>query len=63
MVANRFNKNDCFQKTMAIRFLKVQNEWVVVKNDRFFSKTKQSFLKTKQKRSFNDRLTIVYKNY
>ena len=36
------------------RFLKVQNEWVVFKNDRFFPKTKRSFLKTIEKRIKND---------
>ena len=30
-----------FSETIVIHFLKVQNEWVVFKNDRFFSK-KQS---------------------
>ena len=43
------------KKTIVIRFLKVQNEWVVFKNDRFFPKTKQSFLKTIEKTIVNDR--------
>ena len=46
-------------KTVVIRFLKVQNEWVVFKNDCFYPKTKRSLLKTigtrNKKRSFNDR--------
>ena len=37
-----------FSKTIVIRFLKVQNEWVVLKNDRFFSKKRLTTLpKTK----------------
>ena len=44
---------------IVIRFLKVQNEWIVFKNVNFFPKTKRSFLKTIEKRSkkrlFNDR--------
>ena len=48
-----------FFKKIVIRFLKFQNEWVVFKNDRFFPKTKRSFLKTIKKRNkkrlFNDR--------
>ena len=56
-----------FIKTIAIkkivnRFLKVQNECVVFKNDSFFPKTKRSFLKTIEKRKKTDRLTIVLKN-
>ena len=54
-----FLKKRSFTKTIVIRFLKVQNEWVVFKNDRFFPKTKRSFLKTIEKRikkrSLNDR--------
>ena len=55
MVTNRFKKR-LFSKTIVIRFLKVQNEWVVFKNDRFFPKTKPSFLKTIEKR--NKKTTI-----
>jgi len=44
---------------IVIRFLKVLNELVVFKNDRFFPKMKRSFLKTieklNKKQSFNDR--------
>ena len=50
-----FLKKRSFSKTIVIRFLKVQN-------DRFFLKTKQSFLKTIEKRIKNYRLTIVFKN-
>ena len=39
-----------FSKTIAIRFLKVENDWVVYKNDRFF-----------ENETKNERLTIVYK--
>ena len=54
---DRFFKNNRIKKrsqivlikTIVIRFLKVQINWVVFKNDRFFLKTKRSFLKTKQK--------------
>ena len=66
-----FFRNDCFLKqsykkrsqiilikTIVIRFLKDQNEWVVFKVFSIFQKTKRSFLKTKK----NDRLTFVYKN-
>ena len=38
-----------FSKTIAVRFLKVQNKWVVLK-------TKQSFLKRNKKRLFNKHL-------
>jgi len=48
MVANRFNKKGWFSKMIAIRFLKVQNKWVVFKSDCFIPKTKRSFLKKKQ---------------
>ena len=36
-------------KTIVIRFLKVQNEWVVFEIDSFFQKTKRSLLKTIEK--------------
>jgi len=54
---NRFFKSDRFFKTIVIRFLQVQNEWVVFKKDRFFPKTKQLFLKMIKKRN-KKRLTI-----
>ena len=41
---------------IAIRFLKVQNEWVVFKNDRFFPKNETIVFENETK---NDRLTIV----
>ena len=48
-----------FSKTIVIRFLKVQNEWVAFKKRSFIPKTKRLFLKTIEKRSkklsFNDR--------
>ena len=56
-----FLKKPSYKKTsqIIIRFLKVQNEWVVFKNDRLFPKTRRSFLKKIEKRnkkqSFNDR--------
>ena len=53
-VANRFYKKRSFSKTIVIPFLKVQNEWVVFKNDSFFPKTKRSFLKTIEKRNKDD---------
>jgi len=46
-------------KTNAICFLKVLNEWVVFKNDIFFQKWNDCFLKMIKKRNKNDRLTIV----
>jgi len=53
------NGRKSFSKTIVICFLKVQNEWVVLKNDSFFPKKKRSFLKTiekrNKKRSFNNR--------
>ena len=51
-----FQKRSIF-KTIVIRFLQVQNEWVVFKKDRFFPKTKQLFLKMIKKRN-KKRLTI-----
>ena len=54
-----FPINMGIQKRFWYRFVKVQNEWVVFKNDHFFPKTKRSFLKMIEKRiekrSFNDR--------
>ena len=44
--------------TKNVRFLKVQNEWVIFKNYSFFPKTKLSFQKTIEKR----KKTIVFKN-
>ena len=52
---NRFFKSDRFFKTIVIRFLQVQNEWVVFKKDRFFRE--QLFLKMIKKRN-KKRLTI-----
>ena len=49
-----------FKKTIVIRFLKVQNEWVVFKNDRFFPKTKPSFLKTIEKRNKKRLTTYIH---
>ena len=48
-----------FPKSIVIHFLKVQNEWVILKNDHFYHKTIRLFLKSieklNKKRSFNDR--------
>ena len=57
IIVNKFY----FSKAIVIRFLKVQNEWVVFKND-LFPKTKRSFLKTIENETKNDRLTIFFKN-
>jgi len=51
-------KKRLFSKTIAKRFLKVQNEWVVFKNDRYFPKKKRSFFKTIKKRN-KKRLTTL----
>ena len=48
---------DIVFKKIVNRFLKVHNEWVVFKNDRFLLKTKRLKNETK-----NDRLKIVLKN-
>ena len=61
-------KNDRQSFFIIIRFLKVQNEWVVFKNESFFPKTKQTFLKTILKRNkklsfncrFQKRFTTLY---
>ena len=50
-----------FIKTIVIRFLKVQNEWVVLKNDRF-QKRNDRYWKGLKNETKNDRLTIVFKN-
>ena len=48
---------DIVFKKIVNRLLKVHNEWVVFKNDRFLLKTKRLKNETK-----NDRLKIVFKN-
>ena len=53
-------KQCSFSKMIIIWLIIIQNEWVVFKNDRFFPKTKQSFLKTIEKQK-KDCLTIVLK--
>ena len=61
MVANRFYKYRLYSKTIVIRFLKVKNELVVFKNDRFFPKRNDRFRKRLKNETRNDRLTIVFK--
>ena len=49
-----------FLKTIIICFLEVQHEWVDLKKESFFPKTKKSFLKTieneTKKKAFNKKI-------